>query len=111
MKQMKIAGSLPLLFLAAGTALAKADRPNILCLVCEDTGLPYFGCFGGDMEVTPTITALAEKGVKYNNFYTVHGVSAPSRHALITGMYPTATGANNMHSRSDRIFSEMGKTV
>lgn len=91
--------ALSLLLCAGGAAAAQEARPNILCLVCEDTGLSYFGCFGGDLDVTPAIGALAREGVSYTHFYTVHGVSAPSRHALITGLYPTATGANNMRTR------------
>ena len=99
MKRIEKLTSLSVLLLAAGSAFAQDDRPNILCLVCEDTSLPYFGCFGGELDVTPTIGELAREGVRYTNFYTVHGVSAPSRHALITGMYPSATGANNMRTR------------
>ena len=79
--------------------VAQDDRPNILCIVCEDTSAPYFDCYGGGMGVTPIINGLAEEGVRYSNFYTTMGVSAPSRHALITGMYPSATGGNNMRTR------------
>ena len=78
---------------------ASGNKPmNILCIVCEDTSTPYFGCYGGKLAVTPTIDNLAKEGVRYTNFYDVIGVSAPSRVALITGLYPTAIGANNMRT-------------
>jgi len=102
MKRVKHLITLPVLALpVAGMSAEKAeiDKPmNILCLVCEDTSAPYFGCYGDKLAVTPTIDQLAREGVRYTNFYDVIGVSAPSRVALITGLYPTAIGANNMRA-------------
>lgn len=81
-------------------AFARDAQPaNILCIVCEDASATYFGCYGDALGVTPVIDGLAREGVRYSNFYTVMGVSAPSRYALITGMYPSAMGTNNMRTR------------
>jgi len=83
----------------AAAPAAQGDKPlNVLCVVCEDTGIQYFGCYGSKLDVTPTIDKLARDGVRYTHFFDVIGVSAPSRVALITGVYPTAIGANNMRS-------------
>jgi len=105
MKQTVYFAALPTLLssvagMAAETAKTTPDgKPmNILCLVCEDTSTPYFGCYGDKLAVTPTIDRLAKEGVRYTNFYDVIGVSAPSRVALITGLYPTAIGGNNMRN-------------
>lgn len=72
-------------------------RPNILCLVCEDIS-PYLGCYGDPAAYTPNIDQLAREGVRYNNVFDISGVCAPSRAALITGMYPTSFGADNMRT-------------
>ncbi len=72
-------------------------RPNILCVVCEDIS-PYLGCYGDPAAYTPNLDQLAEEGVKFTNVFSVSGVCAPSRAALITGLYPTSFGANNMRT-------------
>ena len=70
---------------------------NILWLTAEDLS-PLFACYGDSTVSTPNIDRLAREGVRYTNAYSISGVCAPSRHALITGMYPTSTGA--MHMRT-----------
>lgn len=72
-------------------------RPNILCVVCEDIG-PYIGCYDDPVAVTPNLDNFSKESIRYIGMYTTMGVSAPSRAALITGMYPTSIGANNMRT-------------
>lgn len=71
--------------------------PNILCVVCEDIS-SYLGCYGDSAAYTPNLDRLASQGVMFTNFFDVSGVCAPSRAALITGMYPTSFGADNMRT-------------
>ena len=75
--------------------------PNILCIVCEDTS-PYLGCYGDPVAKTPVIDSLARQSVRYTNMYSTVGVSAPSRFSLITGMYPSAMGANYMRTQGHK---------
>lgn len=77
-------------------------RPNILWITCEDI-TPTLGCYGDSAAFTPTLDQLAREGVRYTNAYSVAGVCAPSRHALITGMYPTSTGGHNMRTISNLV--------
>ena len=79
-----------------------AVSPNIVCVVCEDIG-PWLHCFGDSVAVTPTIDALAAEGIRYTSIYGTVGVSAPSRAALITGMYPTHINANYMRTQRGRL--------
>ena len=92
---------------AGGTSVSAAEdgevvRPNIVCVVCEDIS-PWLRCFGDSVAVTPTIDALAAEGVRYTSLYGTVGVSAPSRAALITGMYPTHIKANYMRTQGGQI--------
>lgn len=73
------------------------DRPNILWITCEDMS-PHLGCYGDRTVPTPHIDALATEGVRYTHAFATTGVCAPSRHALITGMYPTSTYAFQMRN-------------
>ncbi len=72
-------------------------RPNVLWITCEDI-TPALGCYGDRVANTPNIDRLASEGVLYTNAFSVAGVCAPSRHAIITGMYPTSTGGHNMRT-------------
>lgn len=89
------------LILVPSIGFSQNEKPiNILCLVCEDIS-PYLGCYGDETAVSPHIDQLATEGVRFSNFYTTMGVSSPSRAALITGMYPSAIGANYMRNMGD----------
>lgn len=72
-------------------------RPNILWITCEDIG-PALGCYGDSVSNTPNIDRLAQEGIRFTNAFSVAGVCAPSRHALITGIYPTSSGGHHMRT-------------
>ncbi len=76
------------------------ERPNILWLVAEDLS-PIIAPFGDSTAYTPTINRLANEGVRYPHLFSTHGVCAPSRAAIITGMYPSGIGANHMRTNSN----------
>ncbi len=75
-------------------------RPNILWLVTEDMGA-YISPFGDHTVATPNLSRLAKEGVVYPNLFSTSGVCAPSRSAIITGMYPSGIGANHMRTTSN----------
>ena len=76
---------------------AGKDQHNIIWITCEDIS-PYIECYGEDLVKTPNIDQLADEGVKFNKAFTAAGVCAPSRSAIITGMYPMSIGT--MHMRT-----------
>ena len=80
---------------------ARAARPNILWITCEDTS-PHLGCYGDAYARTPNLDAFAAEGVRYANAFSHAPVCAPARSGLITGMYPTALGSHNMRCSIQR---------
>ncbi len=78
------------------------SKPNILWITCEDIS-PYLGAYGYDIQ-TPNIDRLAKEGVRYKKAYTTAGVCAPSRSAMITGMYQTSIGTQHMRTIGDPRF-------
>lgn len=70
---------------------------NILWITAEDLS-PRLGCYGDPLARTPHIDRLAREGICYTNVYSVSGVCAPSRTAIITGLYPTSFGAQHMRT-------------
>ena len=57
--------------------------PNVLIVMTDDVGFAASTAFGGEIP-TPTFNALANDGLKYNNFFTT-ALCSPSRAALLTG--------------------------
>lgn len=92
--------------LAFDPSLEIKFRPNIVWLVAEDLS-PMIPPFGDSTISTPNLNRLAKEGVRYINVFSPSGVCAPSRHALVTGMYPTSTGGHNM--RVQYVKSHMDK--
>ncbi|NBW85916.1 MAG: sulfatase [Planctomycetia bacterium] len=68
----------------------RAARPNILWLVAEDS-TTSFGCYGDDLARTPAIDGLAARGVVFDRCF-LQPVCAPSRFALVTGLFSAACG-------------------
>ncbi|NBV86289.1 MAG: sulfatase, partial [Verrucomicrobia bacterium] len=65
-------------------------RPNILWLVSEDNN-PFLGCYGDPLAHTPTLDKLSREGITYDRCFA-QPVCAPSRFALITGMFAVSCG-------------------
>jgi arylsulfatase A-like enzyme len=88
---------------AAGPAVARpapGERPNILWIVSEDNN-PYVGAYGDKLAHTPTIDALARKGLLFRYVYCNAPVCAPSRFGILTGVYPESCApANHMRANA-----------
>ncbi len=75
-------------------SIAKDDRPNIVLIMSDDMGYSDIAPFGGEIE-TPNLTALAEGGLKFTQFYNT-GRCCPTRASLLTGCYPHQAGIGHM---------------
>lgn len=62
---------------------AKADAPNVLFIVLDDTGFGHLGCYGSPIK-TPNLDALAADGLRYTNMHTT-ALCSPSRSCMLTG--------------------------
>jgi len=75
----------------------QTDKPNILWITCEDI-TTMIGCYGDPLAITPNIDNFASKGLLYKNAYATAPVCAPSRSCLVTGVYATSMGTQNLRS-------------
>ncbi len=98
-----LCGTIILMLFACGvgdTPEAKTSvpqRPNFVWISVEDIS-PHIGAYGDALAKTPNIDGLAKAGVRYARAFSTAGVCAPSRAAIITGMYQTAIGAHHMRT-------------
>ena len=87
---------------AQTTALAPVRHPNILWISTEDLS-PRIGAYGDKVARTPTLDQLAREGMRFTNAFTTAPVCAPSRAAIITGMWQNAIGAQHMRTGENTV--------
>ncbi len=68
-----------------GTGYEKRKPPHILFILADDYGWHDIGYHGSDIQ-TPNLDALAEAGLKLENYY-VQPICTPTRSQLMTGRY------------------------
>jgi arylsulfatase A-like enzyme len=80
--------------LAASASATEPARPNIVLIVADDVGFTDFGAYGSEI-ATPSIDALAARGVVFSNFHA-SPMCAPSRAMLMTGADSHEAGVGNL---------------
>ncbi|MEO2163499.1 MAG: sulfatase [bacterium] len=92
-------GPLALLACALTSAVAAADDPlpegrppNIVLLLADDLGYGDLACYGSPVHRTPHLDALAAGGMVFTNAYANAPNCAPTRAALMSGLYAPRTG-------------------
>ena len=81
---------------------AAAARPNILWISTEDMS-PHLGSYGDSLARTPVLDRLAKESLRFARAFATAPVCAPSRAAIITGMFQTAIGAQHMRTTEDTV--------
>ena len=66
----------------------KEELPNIVLLVGDDQGAPYFGFMGADYVQTPNMDTLAQSGILFTQGYVPENHCRPSLQTLMTGTLP-----------------------
>jgi arylsulfatase len=82
----------------APTRRLAADAPNILVVLLDDVGFGVADTFGGEVH-TPTLSRLAQTGIRYNCFHTT-SICSPTRAALLTGRNHTRVGSGTIAERA-----------
>ena len=72
-----------------------ANKPNIIVVLTDDQGYWSLGCTGNKEIRTPNIDALAETGVRFDNFFCTSPVCSPARASLLTGRIPSQHGVHD----------------
>lgn len=90
-------------------------RPNVLWISTHDIS-PHLGAYAGvypgaEYAVTPNLDRLAAEGMRFDHAFAAAPICAPSRSAIMTGCFPTATGTMHMRTKAVpppevRLFSE-----
>lgn len=73
-------------------ARAASDRPNVVLILVDDLGCSDLGVYGSTFYDTPRLDDLAQRSVRFRQFYSAHPVCSPTRAALMTGKAPQRVG-------------------
>ncbi len=65
-------------------------RPNIIIILADDLGYSDLSSYGSEIQ-TPNLDLLAKEGILFTQFHN-SAKCAPSRGALMTGLYPQQAG-------------------
>jgi uncharacterized sulfatase len=77
-----------IVLVCTGERAAAPDVPNIVLIVGDDHGWPYFGFMDDEIVRTPNLDALAKEGVLFPYGYTTASTCRPSLRSLLTGLHP-----------------------
>jgi arylsulfatase A-like enzyme len=66
---------------------------NVLFIMADQLRWDHLGCAGHPYLKTPTLDALAARGVRFERAFVNSGVCGPSRMSYYTGRYPISHGA------------------
>jgi arylsulfatase A-like enzyme len=66
---------------------------NVLFIMADQLRWDHLGCAGHPYLRTPTLDALAARGVRFDHAFVNSGVCGPSRMSYYTGRYPVSHGA------------------
>ncbi|HEY2253852.1 MAG TPA: sulfatase-like hydrolase/transferase, partial [Planctomycetaceae bacterium] len=73
-------------------AFARSRRPNVLLITLDTLRADRLGCYGYWPAQTPTLDALAARGVLFERAYTPAPLTLPSHASMMTGLYPPEHG-------------------
>src|SRR3954468_51216 len=84
---------------------APTGAPNVLIVLIDDMGFGMSEAFGGPIHM-PTVTRLANSGLRFNQFHTI-ALCSPTRSALLSGRNHHM---NNLGSISESATGFPGQT-
>lgn len=86
-------------FVLLTTALAAAERPDLVVFIADDLGHLDTSPYGNKDVRTPNLQRLAKAGRRFTQAFVASPACAPSRAALLTGLMPARNGAEVNHSK------------
>lgn len=84
--------------LGVAAAPAAARPPHIVLFIADDLGWRDISPYGNPDVRTPNLAKLAREGTRFEQAFAASPTCAPSRSALLTGLYPMRNGAHANHS-------------
>ncbi|HEV7279651.1 MAG TPA: sulfatase [Pirellulaceae bacterium] len=98
---MTLLATLPFALLSArgeeGDTAKGSQRPNFVVVILDDVSPDDLGCYGHPHVKTPNLDAWAKEAMRFDAAFLTCSSCSPSRCSILTGRYPHATGAAELH--------------
>ena len=72
-----------------------ADKPNVLLVTIDTLRADHVGCYGDQAASTPSLDALAARGVRFETAVSHVPLTGPSHASILTGRTPLGHGFRN----------------
>ncbi len=103
MSRGRISASLLWCCVAFACAPAEEQRPDVLLITVDTLRADHVGAYGHRAPTTPTLDALASRGVRFADATVQTPKTWPSLGSLLTGTYPATNGVRyHQHFLADR---------
>ena len=88
-----------------------SPRPNVVLFFIDDLGYMDLGCYGSESYRTPNLDRLAQRSVRFTDFYSANPVCSPTRAALMTGKAPHRLGITQWINQPNDIHLPLSETT
>lgn len=92
--------------LSACASQEAAPPPNVVFILADDLGWSDTGLYGSEFYETPSIDALAERGMVFTNAYAAAALCSPTRASILTGLHPARIGMTIPAGHLERVTLE-----
>lgn len=79
----------------------ESSKPNLVLFMADDCSYYDLGCYGNSDSRTPNIDRFATQGMRFTNAFQSASMCSPTRHNLLTGIWPVKTGAYPNHTMAN----------
>ncbi|TLS51831.1 sulfatase [Paenibacillus antri] len=76
-------------------------QPNIVFIMSDDHAAHAIGSYGSKVNRTPNIDRIAQEGMRFDRCYCTNSICAPSRAAILTGLYNHLNGVETLGHKFD----------
>ena len=76
-----------ILILASVLVTPPEEPPNIVFIMSDDHAWQAISAYGSDRNATPNIDRIAQGGITFDRYYVENSICAPSRAAILTGVF------------------------
>ena len=83
-----------------------AERPNVLMIMTDQMRWDLLSCAGHPICKTPVLDVMAERGVRFANFYSAAPICTPARYSIFNGRHVDVHDGwwNGLPTRDGEVF-------
>lgn len=81
--------------------MTEIKQPNIIFIMSDDHAAHAMSSYGSVINETPNLDRIADEGMRFENAFCTNSICAPSRAAILTGLYNHKNGVKTLGDNFD----------